>query len=204
MALAKEQWFSDAVRFLQISHSIAFDLEDLDTDDEDLGFEGEGFLSRFRFQRIEKSEKKVEDAAALIAEDCQYGRCMIWEGSIPAATQSEIDANPSIVVATLEVEYTIHSYAYSWWQDADLPSNVKGMTGGMGISKSTSGTFADLDNTGISYYTNAFGDVPLFYDRGSSGSDYAIDSQSSIVTEVADMIHSSLPPEDQDNVFPFI
>ena len=137
------------------------------------------------------------------SEDCQYGRCMIWEGSIPAATQIEIDANPSIVIATLEVEYTIHSYAYSWWQDADLPSNVKGMTGGMGISKSTSGTFADLDNTGISYYTNAFGDVPLFYDRGSSGSDYAIDSESSIVTEVADMIHSSLPPEDQDNVFAF-
>ena len=136
-------------------------------------------------------------------EDCQYDRCMIWEGSIPGATQLEIDADPSIVIATLYVDYTIHSYSYSWWQDADLPSNVLGMTGGNGISKSTSGTFADLDNTGLSYYTNSIGDVPLFYDRGGDGSNYAIDSESSIVNEVADMIHSSLPPEDQDNVFAF-
>ena len=136
-------------------------------------------------------------------EDCQYARCMIWEGSIPAATQSEIDADPSRVIATLVVDYTIHSYSYSWWQDADLPSNVLGMTGGNGISKSTSGTFADLDNTGIAYYTNSIGNIPLFYDRAGDGSNYAIDSESSVVTEIADMIHSSLPPEDQDNVFAF-
>ncbi len=136
-------------------------------------------------------------------EDCQYGRCMIWEGSIPGATQSEIDADPSSVVATLIVEYTIHSFSYSWWQEADLPSNVLGMTGGNGISKSTSGTFADLDNTGIAHYTNSFGDISQFYDRAGDGSNYAIDAESSIVTEIADMIHSSLPPEDQDNVFAF-
>jgi hypothetical protein len=136
-------------------------------------------------------------------EDCQYGRCLIWEGTIPAATQNDIDINPASVIATLVVDYSIRSFAYSWWQDADLPSNVLGMTGGNGISKSTSGTFADLDNTGIAYYTNAFGDKSQFYDRSSDGSDYAIDAESSIVTEIADMIHSSLPPEDQDNVFAF-
>ena len=137
------------------------------------------------------------------AEDCQYGRCLIWEGTIPAATQNEIDNNPTRVVATLVVDYTIHSFAYSWWQDADLPSNVLGMTGGNGISKSTSGTFSDLDNIGIQYYTNAFGDKTQFYDRSGGGSDYAIDAESSIVIEIADMIQSSLPPEDQDNVFAF-
>ena len=137
------------------------------------------------------------------AEDCQYGRCLIWEGTIPAATQNEIDNNPTRVIATLVVDYTIHSFAYSWWQDADLPSNVLGMTGGNGISKSTSGTFSDLDNIGIQYYTNAFGDKTQFYDRSGGGSDYAIDAESSIVIEIADMIQSSLPPEDQDNVFAF-
>ena len=137
------------------------------------------------------------------AEDCQYGRCLIWEGTIPAATQNEIDNNPTRVIATLVVDYTIHSFAYSWWQDADLPSNVLGMTGGNGISKSTSGTFSDLDNIGIQYYTNAFGDKTQFYDRSAGGSDYAIDSESSIVIEIADMIQSSLPPEDQNNVFAF-
>ena len=137
------------------------------------------------------------------AEDCQYGRCLIWEGTIPAATQNEIDNNPTRVIATLVVDYTIHSFAYSWWQDADLPSNVLGMTGGNGISKSTSGTFSDLDNIGIQYYTNAFGDKTQFYDRSGGGSDYAIDGESSIVIEIADMIQSSLPPEDQDNVFAF-
>ncbi|MEC7435700.1 MAG: transglutaminase domain-containing protein, partial [Candidatus Thermoplasmatota archaeon] len=137
------------------------------------------------------------------AEDCQYGRCLIWEGTIPPATQNEIDNNPTSVIATLVVDYTIHSFAYSWWQDADLPSNVLGMTGGNGISKSTSGTFSDLDNIGIQYYTNAFGDKTQFYDRSVDGSDYAIDAESSIVIEIADMIQSSLPPEDQDNVFAF-
>jgi len=137
------------------------------------------------------------------AEDCQYGRCLIWEGTIPAATQNEIDNNPTRVIATLVVDYTIHAFAYSWWQDADLPSNVLGMTGGNGISKSTSGTFSDLDNIGIQYYTNAFGDKTQFYDRSAGGSDYAIDSESSIVIEIADMIQSSLPPEDQNNVFAF-
>lgn len=137
------------------------------------------------------------------SEDCQYGRCLIWEGTIPPATQNEIDNTPSNFIATLVVDYDIQSFAYSWWQDADLPSNVLGMTGGNGISKSTSGTFSDLDNTGISYYTNAYGDNSQFYDRSGDGSDYAIDSESSIVNEIADMIHASLPPEDQDNVFAF-
>ena len=114
-------------------------------------------------------------------EDCQYGRCLIWEGTIPAATQNEIDTNPNSVIATLVVDYSIRSFAYSWWQDADLPSNVLGMTGGNGISKSTSGTFSDLDNVGIAYYTNAFGDKSLFYDRSGDGSDYAIDAESSTV-----------------------
>ncbi len=137
------------------------------------------------------------------SEDCQYGRCLIWEGTIPAATQNEIDNNPSNSIATLIVDYTIHSYAYSWWDEADIPTSVLGMTGGNGISKSTSGTFADLDDTGIGYYTNEFGDQSKFYDRSSDGSDYAINADSSIVNEIADMIHSSLPPEDQDNVFAF-
>ena len=137
------------------------------------------------------------------SEDCQYGRCLIWEGTIPPLTQNDIDNNPSSAIATLIVDYTINSFAYSWWQDADLPSNVLGMTGGNGISKSTSGTFADLDSTGIAHYTNSFGDQSKFYDRSGDGSDYAIDSESPIVTEIADMIHSSLPPEDQDNVFAF-
>jgi hypothetical protein len=137
------------------------------------------------------------------SEDCQYGRCMIWEGSIPPASQNEIDADPSRVIAKLIVEYTIHSYSYSWWDDAQLPSNVPGMTGGNGISTSTSGSFADLDKIGISYYTNAFGEKSKFYDRAGDGSDYAIDSESTVVTEIADMIHSSLPPEEQDNVFAF-
>ena len=34
-------------------------------------------------------------------------RCLIWEGTIPMATQNEIDNNPTRVIATLVVDYTI-------------------------------------------------------------------------------------------------
>ena len=126
--------------------------------------------------------------------ECQYGRCLIWTGAIPSSSSNER--------AVLNVQYEIESISYSWWTEADLPSSVAGMTGGNGISKSTSGTFDDLDNTGIGYLTQNFGDAQ-FYDRLNGGGDYAIDGSSPIIQTVADNILASLPPEDQDNVFAF-
>ena len=127
-------------------------------------------------------------------DECRYGRCLIWTGAIPSSSSNER--------AVLNVEYEIEAESYSWWTEADLPSSVAGMTGGNGISKSTSGTFDDLDNTGIGYLTQNFGEAQ-FYDRLSGGGDYAIDGTSPIIQTVADNILASLPPEDQDNVFAF-
>ncbi|HII49614.1 MAG TPA: transglutaminase domain-containing protein [Candidatus Thalassarchaeaceae archaeon] len=128
------------------------------------------------------------------SEDCQYGRCLIWSGAIPQSS--------SIESALLNVEYEIESYSYTWWTEADLPSSVTGMTGGNGISKSTSGTFDDLDDIGIGFYTQNFGDAQ-FYDRLNGGGDYAIDGNDPIVQSVANNILASLSPDDQDNVFAF-
>ena len=58
----------------------------------------------------------------------------------------------------------------------------------------TSGSFSDLDNIGIAHYTDNFGEKSHFFVRSGVGSDYAIESESSLVNEIADMIHSSLPP----------
>ena len=126
--------------------------------------------------------------------DCEYGRCMIWEGVIPKSGGR----------TTLTIEYDIEAIAYTWDGEAPLGDNVAGMSGGYGMTTSNAGSFDDLHTGGITPLSEHFGDSKTWYDPSTGGiSMAAIDGSDPLVISLADEITASLPPEQSNNTYAY-
>ncbi len=126
--------------------------------------------------------------------DCEYGRCMIWEGVIPPAGGR----------TTLTIEYDIEAIAYTWDGEAPLDLKVAGMTNGYGISSANAGSFDELHTGGITSLTEHFGDSKTWYDTSTGGiSNAAIDGQDPLVLQIADEIIASMPAAETNNTYSY-
>ena len=126
-------------------------------------------------------------------EQCDYVRCLIWKGDIPANS-----------VASLVVTYEIESYAYTWTKGSTISTTIGGQSSGMDVDNS--GTFQDLDRPGWVGSTTAYiGEEHQWYDRNDGGAfeNWAIDGDHHLVVSIADNIMASLPNSQQNNVYAF-
>lgn len=126
-------------------------------------------------------------------ERCEFVRCLIWTGDIPANS-----------VARLIVTYEIESYSYTWTKEDTISTTITGQSIGMGVDNS--GGFDDLSRPGwIRSTTDYIGEEHQWYDRNAGGSvsNWAIDGDHHLVISTADNIIASLPTSEQNNIYAF-
>lgn len=126
-------------------------------------------------------------------DECEYVRCLIWMGNIPATTK-----------ATMVVTYDIESYSYVWTSDDTVSQSLAGSS--MGMNVQNSGNFDDLNRPGwIGSTTQLIGEEHQWYDRnsGSGQNDWAIDGDDQLIRSIADNIQATLPADQQDNLYSF-
>ena len=124
---------------------------------------------------------------------CEYTRCLIWKGDIPATS-----------VATLTITYDIESSSYAWNTGDTISTPVTGTSQGMDIS--SSGQFTDLSRSGwVGATTSLIGEEHKWYDRNVGGSieNWAINGDHHLVEAAADNILASLPVGQQNNIYAF-
>ena len=126
-------------------------------------------------------------------EKCEYVRCLIWMGEIPANS-----------VASMVVTYEVQSYAYAWTSDDTISTTIAGQSSGM--NPSNSGSFDDLMRPGwVKSNTQLIGKEHQWYNRGSpdGGDNWAIDGDHHLVRSTADNLIASLPASEQNNIYSF-
>ena len=126
-------------------------------------------------------------------ERCEYVRCLIWKGNIPA-----------ISVATLFVTYEVESFAYTWTKGDTISTTIPGQSTGMDVDNS--GNYSDLLRPGwVRSTTQYIGEEHQWYDRNSGGAveNWAIDGDHPLIISTADNIIASLPSSERDNIYSF-